>query len=612
MREITWSEWPQWPILPDQQDGLVHIALNPPWGQHQVALSAVNSVTDVNLLLTLAREARGDPEVQNLAAHRFIVCAVVVVLSRGNCLPVEMPTQLPEGLEQLTDQQLLSAAALASSDLLVRGEIIQKLTDELTLAKLAVDDDGSFIGTNAISKITDKELLRKIATTAKNKMILFGAMWDVPDLQDALAEIVLSNPGAEGLEAAIGLKDPQALFKVAKNTENPDRYIGAIGKLKKYDTDRDLIAKLVFDARTLGARRKALDILRLSSDPKHQRISFEVALLDNDAEMRRRAVSAIDDQELNFEVLQKSQDLEVRRVAFAALSDNALLKLANDNGLEVPLALAAKYRLSKLKFRDISDQLTQNAVSDDVIGFFVLFDQVVLKTGLSEFTEDNVIEILLRPSSEFSFRKLAFSRVTSASGLEKLAQNTVDPAVSLAAKIRLAKTDWNEITQSAQLQSVKGNVVGAMALLPEERDYGPIAEVVALSYIREGSISRLPELVEILNIYGTITLGEDYLNCGKTELASAANAGHATWIFHKPWRGLASCQMGSTVRRFGGTLAYAYYLLFDMMIMPEAAEAAPDVANRDLDAGDLRGGGVAQLAHWPLDRSFAHSSNIWR
>jgi hypothetical protein len=57
-----------------------------------------------------------------------------------------------------------------------------------------------------------------------------------------------------------------------------------------------------------------------------------------------------------------------------------------------------------------------------------------------------------------------------------------------------------------------------------ENDARAAVEEACLSFIRLGDESRIPEMADLLERFGSIQLAEDYLNCGQPDLRNAARA----------------------------------------------------------------------------------------
>jgi hypothetical protein len=66
--------------------------------------------------------------------------------------------------------------------------------------------------------------------------------------------------------------------------------------------------------------------------------------------------------------------------------------------------------------------------------------------------------------------------------------------------------------------------LGAVALVGRDSKIGDSVVNACHFFIRKGDVSRIPELRELLLLYGDKALAEDYLNCGRVEMHDAAAA----------------------------------------------------------------------------------------
>jgi len=205
------------------------------------------------------------------------------------------------------------------------------------------------------------------------------------------------------------------------------------------------------------------------------------SLTSNNYKSRIRAVNKLTDQEQLYQIAIQDVDFFVKDAAMKRLTQELLVRLtfeAPDNGIRLR-----------------------------AIGY--IFDQPGL-LNVSQFNDN------------WGVRQGAFRKLNTTS-LEKILGEAKDPAVILAAKIRLGKITWTEAFSGRNnTAGGLGDVIGAAALVDTPKPTS--ADVVAAchAYIRRGDASRIPELRDLLLRYGDKTLAEDYLNCGKEELADAA------------------------------------------------------------------------------------------
>jgi hypothetical protein len=130
---------------------------------------------------------------------------------------------------------------------------------------------------------------------------------------------------------------------------------------------------------------------------------------------------------------------------------------------------------------------------------------------------------VVKTAKDRNIVKLAFNKITDNSILMKLSDEASGKAIKLATQIRLGRENWNNAALKAmQGELTIGDVFGAIALFPQDNVVDSVADELCMAYIRKGNISQVPELIEVLNLYGTKKLAENYLNCGQGELGSAA------------------------------------------------------------------------------------------
>ena len=130
--------------------------------------------------------------------------------------------------------------------------------------------------------------------------------------------------------------------------------------------------------------------------------------------------------------------------------------------------------------------------------------------------------VVRRQQDLWEIRRTEFQQL-DADSLAALDQNAADPALSLAAKIRLGNSSWDEaFTQAREGKYQWGEVLGAVALVEDPAPTSKTAVDACHHYIRKGDASRINELWTLLLRFGDQTPAEDYLNCGRFELEQAA------------------------------------------------------------------------------------------
>jgi hypothetical protein len=94
--------------------------------------------------------------------------------------------------------------------------------------------------------------------------------------------------------------------------------------------------------------------------------------------------------------------------------------------------------------------------------------------------------------------------------------------VRIAAAVKLRQTTWiKEFNQASSGNAgpvALGEALAAVGLFPEQTDAKEGVVEACLNFIRRGDETRIPELVDMLSVYGDKSLVEDYLNCGQPDL----------------------------------------------------------------------------------------------
>jgi len=207
------------------------------------------------------------------------------------------------------------------------------------------------------------------------------------------------------------------------------------------------------------------------------------SLTSTNYKSRIRAVNKLSDQNMLYKIALQDNNYYVRGAAMKHLSQSLLAK-ATTESQEV------KVRLQAVSF--ISDQIE-----------------------LMNIAQNN---------NNWDVRKEAFKKLNDNS-LDIITREAKDPALVLSAKIRLGRINWNSAFSGAGSSSGKlGDVIGAAALVDSPQPTSSDVVSACHKYIKQGDASRIPELINLLNRFGNVTLAEDYMNCGQSTLSDAGCA----------------------------------------------------------------------------------------
>ena len=205
------------------------------------------------------------------------------------------------------------------------------------------------------------------------------------------------------------------------------------------------------------------------------------SLTSHNFKSRIRAVNKLSDQDILYKIALDDVNPLVKDAATKKLSQSMLVKLVSES--------------KELKVR--------------LYAIYYLDDQKELL-------------IISQNSDNWNVRHAAFRKLNDNS-LDVLTRDAKDPALILGAKIRLGRISWDEAFSGKNKSTATlGDAIGAAALVDKPKPTTSDVVTACHNYIRRGDDFRIPELRNLLLRYGDKTLAEDYLNCGKSELADAA------------------------------------------------------------------------------------------
>lgn len=208
-----------------------------------------------------------------------------------------------------------------------------------------------------------------------------------------------------------------------------------------------------------------------------------------------------------------STNYKARIKAINKITDeNILYKVALED-ITNEVKIAAMNRLNKLN----PSQLAK--LAND-------FKELNLKLKVVDLLSDQIeLMDISQHNENWDVRKTAFKKLNDNS-LNILSREAKDPALILSAEIRLGRISWNEAFSGAGSSTGNlGEVIGAAALVDTPQPTPSDVVSACHKFIRQGDESRIPELINLLNRFGNVTLAEDYMNCGQSTLSDAG----CTW-----------------------------------------------------------------------------------
>jgi hypothetical protein len=149
-------------------------------------------------------------------------------------------------------------------------------------------------------------------------------------------------------------------------------------------------------------------------------------------------------------------------------------------------------------------------------------DHTVRMFAVNKLRDQKFLAQVACEAKDWDIRKTSFNKLEPPA-LGEIAEAAKDPAVVLAARVKLKQEDWAAAFKPASLDSKgMGNVLGAVALVDSPQPSSRAVVSACHTYIRRGDSSRIPELRDLLLRFGDKSLAEDYLNCGHSGLHDAA------------------------------------------------------------------------------------------
>jgi hypothetical protein len=407
-------------------------------------------------------------------------------------------------VEKLTDQVLLEKIAVNDKTDFVRSSAIDQITSQAALAKIAVVEKNASVRSNAVRKLTDQATLGKIAIADKASFVRRYAIEKLTD-QAVLAEIATKEKGRKLRLAAVKrLTDQNALTEIATKEKTLDIRLAAIANM----SDAPLLRQCAEKAPEAVIRRAAVE--RIHDD------AFLLARLPAETSAAVR-----------YAIVTRLQGKEALRVAARTAfhqrdRKTALRRLRNKLNDPAPDLVMAHRELARqvaaLAGETDSGKLQELALT----GAFDVLRIMAAKT----LSDPAALEQVGRQSTSRDVLKIVLAKIEDKTVLDRIASTAADPAMQLAASHKAGAKSWTQIFNDASKRGasaqIQGNALAAVALFPSiQPEAKKSVQKLALSLIRLGDETRIPEMVDLLEGYGDKRLAEDYLNCGQPDLDSA-------------------------------------------------------------------------------------------
>lgn len=349
---------------------------------------------------------------------------------------------------------------------------VGKLTDQALLAELAVEHNDEGIRRIAVEQINDQAFLEQVASRSRwleIKVIAIGKMTN----QTILCQ------WAE--------KDHQAAIRLAS--------------VRQIQAENFLVQ-------------------RLPAEPSASVRSALIAALRQKDSLRQVALTAYRQEDREYAEKRLRQ----------AMGFGWFWQWVTQRGNPVSEVAAAHKLLAKR-----SKQVASETDSGKLLAIITdrEFD-VLCATAARRLSDPAALEKAATLARDRQVLKILLAKVQEKSTLNRIATGAEDRAMRLAAAQKAGVKSWQEIFNSAiafgGTVEMLGNALAAVSLFATvEPQAVEGVQNASLNLIRRGDESRIPEMVDLLEVYGDKTLAEDFLNCGQPDLNAAA----VKWANHR-------------------------------------------------------------------------------
>ncbi|MEZ5277051.1 MAG: hypothetical protein R3F07_11775 [Opitutaceae bacterium] len=408
-----------------------------------------------------------------------------------------------DAIQKITNQDHLVELALRGPDDWTRLVAIKKVEDQAVLAEIALGKSDMKQRTVAARRVRDPEVLEKLI--AEPYLEIRAAALISSDDPDRVRDTLFADRSHDFQRAVIESVEDDDLMKelFLDEPEQAGRYIQRYeikddvfwyGRYEQAESDyeRDKALERVSDPAILAhiveadgrKRYREAAMSRLRNTSWTRRVDIE-AVFSRDQPVRTYQESL--ETELPFSrALEAQEELKTRTAAVALIADQTELR---------NLALTSHYDV-------IREEAVRRLRSTDELV------RVAIKT------------------SDRGVSKLILARIRDPETLETIASKARLISVRLAAEVKLGRTTWSDLIAEAGDKHATpermGDVLGGISLVPHDESISPVVVEACHNYIRRGDASRIPDLRDLLFLYGNRTLAEDYLNCGNARLGSIA------------------------------------------------------------------------------------------
>ncbi len=477
-------------------------------------------------------------------------------------------------VEKIQDQRALAEICLTAKNSQTRIDAATKLTNQTILAEIVVDYIGSGrsdVGEIALSNLelvvfTNQTLLARVVSNIKD-----------PEVRRVASDKIKRFEGKTLVENSQSVnefpsKDNFWHREFALNRINSENLIRktALRNLSRWGVSKlNLVSFImtVFNEEFLmalvkrkhHAAVKATAILLMENQDELRKIAdkdpsamyrefatvgildeqflLDRARLDQSPSVRSTIVRTLKTQDAILSAAAESYYSDVREAAIGRILGSAQNSLESQPPGRYGLLPSepAKYQVdlpkrvlnSQAKIESLIQSLAATSQSNLVsLAKSAKYD-VVCRSAAERITDARLLMGLILESSDREVIKTAFSRLDDEELLTEIADSSEVPSdVSLAACCKIGRLTWREVfNQSFNDPTALGNALGAVSMFDRAQEEAKEhVEATCIALIRRSDESRIGEMVDLLEVYGSQQLAEDFLNCGQSDLSMAARS----------------------------------------------------------------------------------------
>jgi len=292
----------------------------------------------------------------------------------------------------------------------------------------------------------------------------------------------------------------------------------------------ELLRALARDEKDIGVRRTAILLLTDQAELKRlavvpQALIREVAVLGIDDEaflvarvrardessptVRAAIVGALRTEAAMAEAARTAYYGEVRNAAASAPTDPALITQVGAAQEAIPAQVRAA----------AGDGASTSLVEQALHASF----HVVCQAAAGRLQSQDDLAAVALATTDRDVLKLVLARLAEPALLHKVSVGAADTPMRLAAAAKAGSRAWENIFTEATRQDRAATALGdALAAVSLYQTVQPAASAAVqqacIAMIRQGDESRIPEMSDLITLYGDKPLAEDCLNCGQPDL----------------------------------------------------------------------------------------------